>query len=147
VKIKDITGERFGKLVVIKSIGSDKYRKMWWLCQCDCGNQLKVSGCSLRKGVTQSCGCLQKEQTAKRFATHKHTGERIYRIWLGMKKRCNNPNYRWYANYGGRGISVCDDWQSFEPFYEWSMANGYNDNLTLDRIDVEGITNHQTVDG
>ena len=81
---------------------------------------------------------MQKELTAIRFATHNKSNERVYRIWKSMKKRCENPNYKWYANYGGRGIRVCDEWQKFEPFYEWATSNGYAENLTIDRIDVNG---------
>lgn len=138
MRVIDITGKRFERLVVIKKVGLDKYRNMCWLCECDCGKQVVVSGKSLRNGSKRSCGCLQKELTAIRFATHNKSNERVYRIWKSMKKRCENPNYKWYANYGGRGIRVCDEWQKFEPFYEWATSNGYAENLTIDRIDVNG---------
>jgi hypothetical protein len=123
VKHKDLLNKKFGRLVVVEKAGSDIHRKMCWLCKCDCGNQLVVSGDSLRNGRTKSCGCLQKELTSKRFSTHNQSNERIYRIWKSMKKRCNNSNYKWYANYGGRGITVCNDWQNFEPFYQWAIIS------------------------
>ena len=138
MKCKDILGERFGRLIVVEKAGPNTHRKMRWLCRCDCGNQLIVLGDSLRNGRIQSCGCLQKELTSKRFSTHNKSEERIYRIWKTMKNRCNNPNYKWYVNYGGRGIKVCDEWQKFESFYEWSMVSGYTETLTLDRINFNG---------
>lgn len=66
---------------------------------------------------------------------HGMSHTRLYRIWADMKTRCLNPNHKWFSHYGGRGINVCDDWTSFEPFMAWALNNGYSDALTLDRID------------
>lgn len=141
MKHKEMIGLKFGNLVVLQKLDSDIHRKVHWLCRCDCGNEISVSGESLRKGHTQSCGCLQKVLTSERFKTHGLSSTRLYKVWQNMKRRCNNPNYRQYSNYGGRGIKVCDEWQEFLPFYEWAMSHGYDENApkgecTLDRIDV-----------
>lgn len=137
VKLKDITGQRFGKVVVIKYIGQSK-----WLCKCDCGNQKIIDGRRLRKGDTKSCGCLSIEQAKinfkKNFYTHKQSKTRLYYIWKGIKSRCNNKNLPKYKIYGLRGIKVCNEWQKFEPFYNWAIKNGYKENLSIDRINVNG---------
>jgi hypothetical protein len=137
-KVIDITGQRFGKLTVLAFDKQDKFRQYMWFCKCDCGNIVSVRGYSLRSGNTQSCGCVQKEVNIKLRQTHGMADTRIYNIWQGMKQRCSLPSLSCYKYYGGRGITFCDEWQKFEPFYEWAMANGYADNLTLDRIDVNG---------
>lgn len=135
----NLIGKRFGRLVVIEEAGRDKFGEVQWLCRCDCGNSKTSSGSRLRKGKCTSCGCYQKEAIVRAKKKHGMFGTRIYNIWSSMLQRCTNPNNAKFKNYGGRGISVCDDWSnSFEAFYEWSMSNGYADNLTIDRIDVNG---------
>lgn len=129
--IKDLTGQRFGHLFVVEKTDLRQNRLVMWKCICDCGNETIVQGQNLRNGHTQSCGCRKAN-----IPKHGLTGKRVYRIWRDMKQRCNNPRSHNYKNYGGRGISVCDEWQTFEPFYEWAMANGYRDDLTIDRIMV-----------
>ena len=109
-----------------------------WLCKCDCGNIVSIRGYSLRSGNTQSCGCIQKETNIKLRQTHGMAKTRLYNIWQSMKRRCSSPTMSCYKYYGGRGIKVCNEWQSFEPFCEWALANGYTENLTIDRIDVNG---------
>ena len=133
-RLIDLTGQRFGRLTV------QKYDKCaYWLCACDCGNTVRVDGSHLRKGVTQSCGCLQKDLTHQRFAKHNMRSSRLYSCWTNMKNRCLNSNSTEFHNYGGRGIEVCQEWlDSFETFRDWALANGYADNLTIDRIDVNG---------
>ena len=136
---KDLTGQRFGRLIVIKRVENDKLGKAQWLCQCDCGNKKEVSTQSLKSGKVQSCGCLHKEMLINRLTTHGKTKTRIYRIWSRMKASCSNPNVIGYKNYGGRGITVCCEWRNnFMSFYNWAIANGYSDELTIDRIDVNG---------
>ena len=135
--MKDITGERFGKLVVIAPHHKDGRGEWYWDCLCDCGNHKIVSGNKLRSGNTQSCGCYRKE--CKPHMTHGMTNTRLYSIWCNMKARCNNPKSIEYYLYGGRGITVCKQWQtSFQAFADWAFANGYTDQLTIDRIDVDG---------
>lgn len=112
-----------------------------WLCECDCGNQIVVTTTHLKSGHTKSCGCYAKEVSVRNGLKKKHgmTKTRIHRIWSQIKTRCFNSKDEHFKDYGGRGITICDEWKnSFESFYEWSMANGYEDNLTIDRIDVNG---------
>jgi hypothetical protein len=132
-KLKDVTGMRVGRLVAIKRIGFNKYNQSVWECKCDCGNYTNVSIGQITSGGTLSCGCLHKE-TFNRI-THNESKTRLYRIWCGMRERCyyNKSNvYKWY---GAKGISICDEWHKFENFRDWAMANGYKDDLTIDRID------------
>ena len=138
-KIRDLTGQRFGRLTVIERFGSCGHGDVNWLCICDCGNEHIASRGSLLKGKVLSCGCLRREQ-----ASHIHTyikpkhggsGTRLYRVWRNMKSRCNCPTASKYNLYGGRGIKVCDEWLSFDGFQNWSLSNGYRDDLTIDRID------------
>lgn len=143
---KDINliGKRFSKLKVIKRIENDKYGNSRWLCECDCGKITKVLGTHLRSNHTKSCGCLQAQscKNIKHKPKHGMIKTRIYRIWNGMKNR-TNENSRFketqYKNYSGRNIKICEDWKNnFVSFYNWAISNGYQDNLTIDRIDVDG---------
>lgn len=141
-KYKDLTGERFGRLVVIKHAYQEGARH-YWLCKCDCGNEKLILGCSLKYGKTKSCGCLAREKTIERNkltkSTHKMSNTRIFKTWMRMKSRCLNQNTKDYKNYGGRGITICQEWlDDFMNFYNWSMANGYKDTLSIDRINVNG---------
>lgn len=133
-KAIDLTGERFGKLTVIEYAGS-KNKHTMWKCKCDCENETIISGDSLKRGKSKSCGCLQRKAVTK----HKMYDTRIYHIWRHMKERCYNKNYKRYSDYGGRGITICDEWKNdFAAFYNWAITNGYADDLTIDRIDVNG---------
>lgn len=141
-KLIDLTGQRFGRLVV-KNRGKTIKRAsggtiLYWLCECDCGNKVEAVGGDLKSNKTLSCGCYQRKRSKEYHTTHGMCHTRIHDIWLGMKKRCDNSNFSAYHRYGGRGIKVCDEWQAFEPFYEWAMGNGYSNELTIDRIDVNG---------
>lgn len=134
-KFNDLTGRCFGQLRVVKLGNRAKCGKIRWVCQCDCGNQVEVRSDHLLSGHTTSCGCYN----GCCHATHNKTNTRLFRIWGNMKSRCFHTNDKDYKNYGGRGIAVCEEWSnSFEKFYEWSISNGYNDYLTIDRIDVNG---------
>ena len=138
---EDITGRTYGRLTVIGRSGKEKNKRIIWTCRCACGNLTDVAGYYLKSGRIKSCGCLRNENTSK--LNYKHGGRkkypRIYRIWLNMKNRSNNPNGVRFESYGGRGISVCDEWsKSFTAFCDWSLANGYSDSLTIDRIDNDG---------
>lgn len=130
----DLTGQRFGRLVALHHVKTEG-PKTYWLCRCDCGKETLVGYGELCSGNTKSCGCLHDERAAEhlRKLSKKHGmfGTRIYNIWSSMKKRCKtNPHY---AN-----VKICDDWLSFEPFYNWAMVSGYSDELTIDRINVYG---------
>ena len=134
----DLTGWRFGRLTVVAEHGRDRGCKTMWLCLCDCGQTSVVAGGNLRRGKVVSCGCWRREvglKQAQRLTKHGQRNTRLYRIWNTMKNRCQNPNAANYFRYGGSGVTVCDEWQSFEPFYEWATNNGYQDHLTIDRID------------
>lgn len=137
----DIKGKRFGKLVALERaedyVSPKGYRQTNWLCQCDCGNQVIVRRCNLVNGFSTSCGCNRIEHP--NHLQHGLSNTRIHNIWDGMKDRCTNPNSVSYSNYGGRGITICDEWRNnFLSFYNWSIENGYADNLSIDRIDVNG---------
>lgn len=140
-KVKDLTGKRFGRLTVI-GIDDRNTKRTYWNCMCDCGNVKSVRSDILQRGTTMSCGCYKKEvDRINLTANHKHkmSGTRIYGIWTGMKQRCYNEHDARYCRYGGRGIKVCEEWKAdFSAFYEWALANGYGENLTIDRIDNDG---------
>lgn len=144
-ELKNLVGERFGKLTVIDR--ADDYvspqgrRLVKWKCVCDCGNVIDVTAVHLRSGDNVSCGCYGKQRRAEAAArtTHGLGRSRIYHLFQNMKQRCLNPKAANYSAYGGRGIGVCDEWKEkdgFERFYEWAMKAGYSDDLSLDRIDV-----------
>ena len=106
--------------------------------KCDCGNETRQYFSYIENGRVKSCGCLRSDQFRLRSTTHNQHGTRLYNIWRGLFKRCENKNATDYRNYGGRGISICQQWHSFEPFYKWANENGYEDTLTIDRINVNG---------
>ncbi len=135
----DLTGERFGKLVAIEATEQRKHGKVVWLCRCDCGNTCMVMSTRLVSGHTKSCGCYSSERTIEMNTTHGGTRSRLFSIWGSMKTRCFNPRSKSFGYYGGRGITVCPEWEhDFSAFQKWAMANGYRDDLTLDRIDANG---------
>lgn len=130
----DLTGKTFGYWTVIEYIGNSK-----WICKCKCGNEQVVGGAFLRKGESKSCGCFRSEYAKNRFSTHNLSKTRLYNIWSGIKKRCYNKNNPKYKNYGLLGVSVCKEWlDHFDMFYNWAINNGYDDTLTIERIDVSG---------
>ena len=133
----ELAGQRFGRLVVISRSHPGKASHQYWLCQCDCGNQKRISQSALVSDRTRSCGCLRKEVTAKRLTRHGHTrgGRRTpaHSIWNGMLGRCLNPNSPAYKDYGGRGITVDPRWLQFENFFA-DMGQPPS-GATLDRID------------
>lgn len=130
-------GMRFGKLTVIEQTGISKSHKPLFLCHCDCGNEKVVDLYSMRSGHTQSCGCYNKERLREANTVHGGScGDRLHTTWGHMVYRCSNKNM---TNYGGRGISVCEEWRnSYESFRDWALGNGYRDDLTIDRIDNNG---------
>lgn len=135
----DICGQRFGRLVVINYSHSNKHRKSFWLCKCDCGNIKILRGNDLKSGKIQSCGCYNSERTISFNTTHGLSGTRLYRIWKNIKMRCLDPNKPDYKYYGGRGIKICDEWiNNFKSFYDWAMSNGYKEALTIDRRENDG---------
>ena len=136
-RYKDLTGKKYGRLTVISFAGlyitpsGQKHAK--WNCICDCGNEIVARASSLSVGDIVSCGCYNKERSTK----HGMSRTRLYQIWSGMKNRCTNKNSKPYIWYGQKGISVSDEWQEYEPFHQWAIENGYNDTMTIDRIDPD----------
>lgn len=135
-KFENLAGKRFGKWEVISRAENDKTRKTTkWICKCECGNIKTLEAYTLKSGNSKSCGCARKGNIIHGLG---HT--RLYRIYCNMKQRCYNPKNSRYHCYGKRGIRICDEWlENFEKFYYWAINNGYTDELTIDRIDVNGI--------
>lgn len=135
-KVKDLTGLRLGRLVVISREGNTKEGRATWLCMCDCGKTTIKQGKLLLNGHCKSCGCGEYENRVNNITSHRLSNTRLYGIWKGMKQRCNDPNHISFNSYGARGIKVCDEWSNdFKSFYDWAISNGYEDYLTIDRID------------
>jgi len=133
---KDLTGQRFGWLTAIERSGKDKWGNVLWKCRCDCGNEKIVRGANLIAGAVVSCGCA-KELSG---VTHGGSKTRLYRIWHGIIRRTEDSSRKEYANCGGRGIRICQDWhKSFEAFRDWAMNNGYTDELSICRHDKQQI--------
>lgn len=136
---KDLTGLTFGRLTVIKRAGNIGDRRTTWLCKCECGNEKIIEGDSLRSGKTKSCGCIRSETMRKKKLIHGFGNERLWDIWKHMNNRCYNTSHPNYKRYGGRGITVCDEWKNdYLAFKEWALNNGYAENLTIDRKDNDG---------
>ena len=132
----DMIGKRFGKLVVIEETNKrDANGTIYYLCQCDCGNQKIINGKGLRHTGTVSCGCYNLIKSKKENPNYKHP---LYSIYRSIKDRCTNPNCKAFKNYGGRGICVSSEWSSFDAFKEWALSNGYQKGLWIDRIDNDG---------
>lgn len=138
-KPEDFIGLRFGRLLVMEKATIPDRTDMW-LCKCDCGCEKVIHGVDLRRGHTQSCGCLHKDVTSTANKKHGYTVgykvERLYRIWSNMKSRCYNPRVKAFERYGGRGITVCNEWlHDYPAFRAWAYNSGYQENLSIDRID------------
>lgn len=136
-KLKDLTGQRFGRWHVISQAGNRNGAALW-LCRCDCGAVKNVLSNSLRRFKSTSCGCVSRILTSRLFKKHGDTNTRLHNIWKHMRQRCTNPKVVGYKNYGGRGIKICDSWNEFSTFKEWADTHGYSDELTIERVDVNG---------
>lgn len=150
---RDISGLRFGKLVVERKSSKKALSGSMYECICDCGKVVIVARSSLTSGHTKSCGCSRRQFLQDRKPSYKHGGEsipganrreRLYIVWCGMKERCYSPKHNRYQDYGGRGIEVCEEWRNnYAAFRDWAMANGYDPEAprgvcTIDRINVDG---------
>ena len=129
----DLTGHQYGQWLVLGPGAKHKF----WQCRCTCGTVRDVCGGNLRGGLSRSCGCVKDRKTSERMRTHGETKTRLYTAWGNMRGRCSNPNLVEYPRYGGRGITVCTEWNVFTVFRDWALANGYRPDLTLDRIDSD----------
>jgi len=134
----DLTGMTYGRLTVVGYSHTNKSGKTFWKCKCECGKETVTSSDKLRRGVTRSCGCLRKELYGKAQTTHGMTKTKLYVIWSNMRSRCMYRKNSMYHNYGGRGISLCEDWKNFDSFRKWAEKNGYKEGLSIERIDVNG---------
>jgi hypothetical protein len=124
-------GEKFGNLTVLEFSHKDKWHKSYYICKCDCGNITTARDTTLKFHKNPSCGCVKNIK-------HGMNRTRLHRIWCNMKTRCLNKNSPQYKYYGKIGITLCEEWKTFEPFLKWALGNGYNDKLSIDRIDFNG---------
>jgi hypothetical protein len=131
-KFIDRSGFKYGRLTVLKRVGTDKLKKPLWECKCDCGKVTHVNSTSLQTGNTTSCGCALKEAITK----HNGTGKGSYNTWRAMVRRCTNPKDKDYQRYGGKGVTVCQEWLDYANFAK-DMGEPIGDE-TLDRINVYG---------
>ncbi len=129
----DITGKRFGRLVAIRPVHIKGSKEAMWEFKCDCGNIKLIPARNVLVNGTKSCGCLKAERNKR-----KESKTRLHSIWANMKGRCYNKKLKEYKNYGGRGIKICEEWNEYKNFKEWALNNGYKENLTIERIDVNG---------
>lgn len=138
MKLIDLVGKRYGRLLVVKRADSLN-GKTRWHCVCDCGKECIVYGSALKSGNTTSCGCYKTENAKKLYSGVRQNDLRLYFIWNAIKQRCYNPNSISYHNYGGRGIKMDEEWaNNYESFYRWAMRSGYRKDYQIDRIDNNG---------
>lgn len=138
----DLTGKKFGRLTAL-CVDHIKYKEprrlgsvVYWKCKCDCGKYSVVTTGALRGGKIKSCGCLQREMASTSNKTHGKSKSDIFKVWVKIKERCINKNCKDFKYYGGRGITICDEWKNdFMSFYNWAMNNGYKKGLSFERID------------
>ena len=137
--IKDISGNRYGKLTVVCLDRERTRRKSYWICKCDCGKIKSIRSDTLNR--IKSCGCVKKQQDIVNLGinyNHNMTHEEVFTTWNAMINRCLNPNNHAYKDYGGRGITVCDEWKDVKKFVDWAKKSGYQKGLSIERIDVNG---------
>jgi hypothetical protein len=136
----DLTGQRFGSLLVtgIGQRGNDSRRRIRWVCICDCGGSSNSNAADLRAGKITSCGCVRAIKIKNLRRTHGESRTPLYCVWRSMHARCENPKDASFENYGGRGISVSDEWRTYAPFGVWARSAGYRRGLTIERIENDG---------
>lgn len=137
-KQRDITGERFNNLTALNFEYRDSKHHHYWKFCCDCGNEVVARKSAVTSGNTKQCKKCSEKEKQKRGITHGFCGTRLYREWAGIIQRCENKSSTSYNRYGAIGITVCEEWHKFEPFAEWALENGYSDELSIDRINVNG---------
>lgn len=135
----NLLGCRFNRLIVTGRAENDKSGHARWYCTCDCGKEVVVAARHLLDGNTQSCGCYAIDQTKKHNTTHGETNSRLFGVWYAMIYRCTSPKHPRYEDWGGRGITVCDEWlHDYTAFRDWALSNGYQSGLSIDRINNDG---------
>ena len=138
---KNVAGQKFGILTAIAPDGKDAQGRVFWMCRCDCGNEKRVRSAHLRSGAVTGCGCDRYQKVATKVMAHGHASggstSPIYNSWARMHDRCKNPKNVRFHRYGGRGIKVCDRWESFEHFLA-DMGESWAHGLSIDRIDNDG---------
>lgn len=142
-KLRNLVGQQFGRLTVIKKSEKKDNKRVYWDCICECGNKTIVPTSNLTRGHTKSCGCLNADHSLKHGMARQHKPSRLYWVWVNMRARCRNKNNPSYKYYGGKGISVCEEWDDFSAFETWAIENGYDENAeygecSIDRVDVNG---------
>lgn len=149
LKSEDLTGQRFGRLTVIRWLPVSERGKgnsRPWLCKCDCGNFTQSTGNALKNGNKISCGCLHAEYSKSRkltHVTHNSSHTKLYHVWMTMKDRCLNPNSKSYKRYGARGITICNEWLDFDAFKRWALENGYDENADYYKCTIERVNNNE----
>ena len=140
--VKDFVGHRFGRLTVVREVEVIPPTKRRVVVTCDCGNSYEIGLHGLTRGNSTSCGCYQREVVTKHGDRPRNTPQvRLYTIWKGMRDRCMRTTCGAYKNYGGRGISVCAEWDDYSVFKEWAENNGYTPDTSIDRKDPNGNYN------
>ena len=137
-KIEDLKNKTFGRLKVLGFSHQLKNGSACWICKCGCGKEVICSATHLKSGHSTSCGCWRKDINKALHTVHGLRYTKLHAVWATMKSRCQSKNSKDFKDYGGRGIRVCESWKSFVPFHVWAMANGYRDDLTIDRMNVNG---------
>lgn len=133
----NLENKKIDRLLVIRRVG-EKKGNILWECLCDCGKKVIRTSTNLNRGKNKSCGCYTKDRLHLRKQDNPKTERRIYQIYSDIKQRCYNKNNSNYKRYGGRGIKLSNEWDTFDKFELWAMNNGYKDTLTIERIDVNG---------
>lgn len=134
----NLSGQRFGRLTVLSLAIDEPYKKKKWLCKCDCGREIEVAGSNLVSGHSTQCKQCQLKAIQCGNVTHNQSCTKLYNVWNGMIQRCTNTNHKSFPDYGGRGITVCEAWHSFDDFQKWAWEHGYGENVEIDRIDNDG---------
>lgn len=134
----DLIGQRIGRLIVLDRADKTASSQQRWRCLCDCGKETFTTTGHLRSGHSKSCGCLGLERATASKIKHGNSNTKLFRVWNGIKQRCSNPNSNVFKWYGAKGVKVCEEWKDFSRFYAWATSNGYEDGLTIDRVDPNG---------
>lgn len=133
-------GTRFERLVITRIFRKPRGKQTYLHVEyhCDCGNDRSAAWYDVQSGKVKSCGCMKRERIIFQNTKHGGRNTRLYFVWQDMRRRCEDSTRKQFPDYGGRGITVCADWHTFEIFREWALSHSYSDSLTIDRIDVNG---------